>query len=71
LATGFLALLTFFFPTWIEIVTGTDPDDESGGLEVFIVVGLAVVSALLAFSAKREWRRPLIASGGAAHTADS
>ncbi|MCW2731056.1 MAG: hypothetical protein JWR13_1872, partial [Mycobacterium sp.] len=34
-----------------------DPDNRSGGLEWIIVVGLLVVAAALAVTARVEWRR--------------
>jgi hypothetical protein len=52
-----LALLTLVWRDWIEEIFGVDPDNHSGGLEWFIVVGLLVVAAALAVTARVEWRR--------------
>ncbi|MDT5313291.1 MAG: hypothetical protein QOE74_2311 [Mycobacterium sp.] len=52
-----LALLTLVWRDWIEEIFGVDPDNRSGGLEWIIVVGLLVVAAALAVTARVEWRR--------------
>jgi hypothetical protein len=52
-----LAVLTLVWRDWIEEVFGVDPDNHSGALEWFIVVGLLVVAAALAVTAHWEWRR--------------
>jgi hypothetical protein len=54
--TGVLGIVTLFWKDWIE-VTGWDPDNGSGSVEVGIVVGLLVVSAIFALLARIEWRR--------------
>jgi|SRR3954462_4934090 hypothetical protein len=52
-----LALLTLVWRDWIEEIFGVDPDNHSGALEWFIVVGLLLVAAALAVTARVEWRR--------------
>ena len=52
-----LSILTMVFPTWIEELTGLEPDAGSGALEwaiAGIFLAAAVVSALLA---RRSYRR--------------
>jgi hypothetical protein len=55
-ATGLLAVLTAFWPDWIEVASGWDPDQRSGSLEWAIVAVLLVVSLSLAVLARRELR---------------
>lgn len=64
--TAFLALLTLVSPTWIERVSGVDPDRGNGTLEVAILIGFALLSVVSAVLSWREWRRPgRIAAGRA------
>jgi hypothetical protein len=53
---GFLAILTAVWPTWIEGVTGFDPDKQSGSLEWILVAGCGLAALLLGTLARREWR---------------
>jgi hypothetical protein len=39
---GGLAVLTIFWPDWIEELTGYDPDQHAGSVEWLIVVALFV-----------------------------
>jgi uncharacterized membrane protein len=55
--TGLLALITPIFPDWIEFVSGWDPDQHDGSVERMIVVGLFVVTIVMAALAVFEWRR--------------
>ncbi len=55
--TGLLALITPIFPDWIEFVSGWDPDQHDGSVERMIVVGLVVVTIVMAALAAFEWRR--------------
>jgi uncharacterized membrane protein len=60
--TGLLALITPIFPDWIEFVSGWDPDQHDGSVERMIVVGLFVVTIVLAVAAAIEWRRTTAAA---------
>jgi hypothetical protein len=63
---GALALLTAFAHTWIETVTGLDPDHRNGSLEWAIVAALLLACLAAGAAARAEWRRPAAAtvSGG-------
>jgi H+/Cl- antiporter ClcA len=39
-------LFVTIFPSWIELITGWDPDGRSGSLELFIAGGLLTLTAL-------------------------
>ena len=56
LMSGFLLMLTFFQKEWIEVVFRIDPDQSSGALEWFIVVGLLTFTIAFALLAHSEWR---------------
>jgi len=58
---SFLAVLTAVWPTWIEGITGSQPDKQSGSLEWILVVGCSLAAVLLGTLAGREWRRAAIA----------
>ena len=51
-----LALLTLFWPDWIERLTGLEPDEGSGMLEWAIVIGLAVGAVGVGLLARRDFR---------------
>lgn len=54
--SGVLALVTVVWPTWIEAVTGVDPDAGGGGAE-WVVVGLCVCLAVVtAVDTRRRYR---------------
>ena len=55
--SGILALITPVFPDWIEFVSGWDPDQHDGSVEVLIAAGLFVVALAMAAAAAIEWRR--------------
>jgi uncharacterized membrane protein len=55
--TGLLALITPIFPDWIEFLSGWDPDQHDGSVELMIVVGLFVVTIVMVALAAIEWRR--------------
>jgi hypothetical protein len=57
LATAALAVLTIFWPDWIERIFGWDPDESSGAFEVALVVGLFVVSVAFFVVSRIEGRR--------------
>jgi len=52
-----LFILTLFSREWIEELTGWDPDNGNGSLEIVIAVGLVAVSAASFFLARRDYRR--------------
>jgi hypothetical protein len=54
---GLLAIITPIFPDWIEFVSGWDPDQHDGSVERMIVVGLFIVTIVMAALAAIEWRR--------------
>jgi len=58
-AGGFalLAILTAAWPTWLETVTGLEPDDGTGVTEWSIVAVLAVLAVLAGVLARRDHRR--------------
>ena len=61
--TGLLALITPVFPDWIEFVSGWDPDQHDGSVELMIVVGLFIVTLVMVTLATIErWRTPAKAS---------
>ena len=62
LATGMLGLLTVFWPDWIEMLTGRDPDQHNGSVEWLLVAGLLVVAVATSLLARRDWR--LLAAAG-------
>jgi ABC-type uncharacterized transport system permease subunit len=53
---GLLAPITSIFPDWIEFVSGWDPDQHDGSVERMIVVGLFIVTIVMAALAAIEWR---------------
>jgi uncharacterized membrane protein YcjF (UPF0283 family) len=57
-----LFVLTLFVPDWIEAVFRIDPDAQTGSLETAIVSALAVTTFVSSVLARREWRRPALAS---------
>jgi hypothetical protein len=59
---GVFAVLTAVWPSWVEVLTGTDPDHGNGSLELAITLGFAVASIGMAIIARREWRRHGVAT---------
>jgi hypothetical protein len=57
LLTAGLFMLTLISREWIELLFGVDPDGGDGSLEWAIVAVLAVVTVVLAWLARVEWRR--------------
>jgi hypothetical protein len=57
-ALSLLALvLTLVWKDWIELLSGVDPDNHSGSLEVLIALGFALVAIAFGLLAGRERRR--------------
>ena len=55
--TGILFVITFVWNEWIEIIFHVDPDSGNGSLEWLIVGTLLVITLVLFFLARYEWRR--------------
>jgi hypothetical protein len=55
---GALAVVTALSPTWIESITGLEPDAESGSAEWGIVAAFAVAAVLAAALAVHDYRSP-------------
>jgi hypothetical protein len=56
---GVLAVVTPFWPDWIEAVSGLDPDQHDGSAEKYVAAALlAVAIALLTFAGaeRRRWK---------------
>ena len=58
---GVLAVMTAFWPAWIEALTGFDPDHHSGSVEWAIVALLLTLCVAVGAAARAEWRRPNMA----------
>jgi hypothetical protein len=57
-----LAVLTAVWPDWIERLTGQDPDNGNGSLELYLTAGFAVAAVVFALAAGAEWRRARVAA---------
>jgi len=51
-----LAIVTAVWPTWIESITGLEPDAGSGAAEWAVVAGFAVAALVAAALARRDHR---------------
>jgi hypothetical protein len=56
-----LFIVTLISREWIEELTGWDPDNGSGSLEILIAVGLLAIAAISFFAARRDYRRAALA----------
>jgi hypothetical protein len=56
-AAAGLAVLTLFFPDWIEEIVRVDPDGHNGFVEWLVVGALLVVAVSLGAFARADWRR--------------
>ena len=52
-----LAMMTAIWPTWIENLTGLEPDKGGGETEWGFVAILGIVSLVTAIAARRQYRR--------------
>jgi hypothetical protein len=53
---GLLAVVTTLWPTWIESITGLEPDARSGAVEWAIVVVFAVAAVGAAALVQHDYR---------------
>ncbi len=53
---GVLAFVTAVWPTWVETVTGVDPDAGGGGAEWVVVVMCVCLAAVAAVDSRRRYR---------------
>jgi hypothetical protein len=60
--SGALAVLTIFWPDWIEAF-GWDPDNGSGGVERLVVAGLFATALVCGLDARTQWRARARAGG--------
>jgi H+/Cl- antiporter ClcA len=58
--TGVLTVITLFFPDWVEAISGWDPDQHDGTVEMWIVLSLFVATLVIFALARREWRRAAV-----------
>jgi hypothetical protein len=57
-----LAALTAVWPDWIEHLTGQEPDNGNGSLELYLTAAFAVTAVIFAIVASAEWRRARLAA---------
>jgi hypothetical protein len=64
LATVFatLTVATVFWPTWIEILTGLEPDHGSGELERAIVAVFSILTVVTLTLSRRDFKRARVES---------
>jgi hypothetical protein len=60
-------LATMFWPDWIELVFGADPDEGGGEFEWAIVAISGVLAIASIVAARMEWRRQHSAGGAISH----
>ena len=51
------AAVTLFWPDWIELSIGADPDSGSGATEWGIIILLAALALAVGLLARRDFRR--------------
>jgi hypothetical protein len=51
-----LTIVTMLWPTWIESLTGFEPDGGNGEAEWWLTFVFAAIAALLALLARRDYR---------------
>jgi hypothetical protein len=51
-----LTIVTLIWPTWIEAVSGFEPDGGSGELEWLIVAAFASIAIVVTALARRDYR---------------
>ncbi len=55
--TGVLTVVTFFWPTWLESLTGLQPDEGRGETEWGLVLLLAAITLVMALLSRRDYAR--------------
>jgi len=55
---GLAVIATIIWPTWIENLTGLEPDRGSGEAEWWLVVLLGSAAVVAALLARRDFRAP-------------
>jgi undecaprenyl pyrophosphate phosphatase UppP len=63
LCAGILGILTIFWHDWIEALTGWDPDQHNGSVELLVVAVLLAVAVAMGFVARRHWKLLTAVSG--------
>ncbi len=53
---GILGVVTIFWHDWIEALTGWDPDQHNGSVELIIVGALLAVSVVMGTAGRRHWQ---------------
>ena len=53
---GLLAIVTAIWPTWIEELTGLEPDGGSGEAEWLLVAGFLLAALAAGLMARRDFR---------------
>ena len=64
-----LAMVTLFWPRWIESLTGLEPDAGSGGAEWGIVALFAVLALAAGLLVRRDYRVAALRSSTARNSA--
>ena len=59
------ALATVIWPTWIEGLTGLEPDNGSGQAEWWLVAVMGLAALVAGLLARRDLRAARLASGAA------
>jgi hypothetical protein len=59
-----LAIATFIWPTWIEALTGLEPDAGSGALEWLIVAVFGLLAIGASLLARRDYRAVIARRSG-------
>jgi hypothetical protein len=54
---AFLAIVTAIWPTWLESMTGLEPDSGTGETEWGIVAVFGLVAVIAGVLARRDYRR--------------
>jgi hypothetical protein len=55
-----LAVVTFVWHDWGEVIFGIDPDQGNGSFEVAVTIAVTVISTSLFLLPRLEWRRTVV-----------